>query len=107
MFARTILFFMVIFLISCSIEKTTNGFDSACLIFQEASKKNLSPEDLGSYIAGELDKMEKQPSSEDVKEVYHALFNVDPANRYELFKESAEAALKRNWNCQIMKKLYR
>jgi len=106
MFFKSITLFTMIFIISCSMQKSTNGFDSACLIFQEASTKNLNPEKLGSYISGELDKMDAQPASEDVKEVYHALFNVDPTERYGLFKESAERFLERNWDCSAMKELY-
>lgn len=84
----------------------SNGFDSACLIFKEASKKNLNPEELGNYIATELDNMDEQVASKDVKEVYHALFNVNPGQRYSLFKQSAETTLKRSWDCPAMKDLY-
>ena len=107
MFVKYIVFLAAIFIVSCSAEKPVNGFDSACLIFQEASTKNLNPEALGNYIAEELDKMATQAASEDVKDVYHALFNVAPEDRYGLFKESAESALKRKWDCDVMKKLYR
>jgi len=61
---------------------------------------------LGNYIAGEIDKIGAQTASDDVKEVYHARFNVAPEDRYGLFKESAESALKRKWNCDVMKKMY-
>lgn len=98
---------MVIFLASCSMKKTENGFDTTCLIFENAATESMSPEELGNYIAGELEGMGDQPALKDVKEVYHALFNVDPAERYSLFKESAESTLKRNWNCEAMRKLYR
>ena len=87
-------------------EKPTNGFDSACLIFQKAATKNLTPQELGNYIADEFDKMKVQMASEDVKEVYHALFNVEPTKRYGLFKESAEITLNRSWDCEAMKDLY-
>lgn len=110
MYLRSITLFTIIFLMSCSMgdkEKNLNGFDSACLIFQEAATKNLDPEALGNYIAMELDNMDEQPASKDVKAVYHALFNVDPAKRYDLFKESAEITLNRSWDCNAMKELYR
>jgi len=109
MFTKGITLSAIIFLISCSMGTSldsTNGFDSACQIFKEASTKKLNPEELGNYIASELDNMGKQFASKEVKEVYHALFNVSPSQRYKLFKESAETTLKRNWNCQAMKDLY-
>ena len=109
MFTRSITLTAIIFLMSCSMgtsPKSTNGFDSACQIFKEASTKNLNPEELGNYIATELENMGDQLASKEVKEVYHALFNVNPTQRYSLFKQSAEITLKRNWDCQAMKDLY-
>jgi len=99
-----------IFLISCGINtniKTKNGFDSACLIFQKASTMKLKPQELGVHIEGELNKLKHQKALEDVKKVYHALFNVSPNERYTLFKESADITLKRSWDCNIMKEMYK
>ena len=110
MFFKNIILLTVIFLFSCSMNtniKAKNGFDAACLIFQKASTMKLSPQKLGSYIAHELNKIESQEASEDVKQIYHALFNVSPAERYALFKESAEMTLKRSWDCDVMKKMYK
>jgi len=110
MFIKFPLLVTVVFLISCSTNtniKTKNGFDTACAIFQKASLMKLSPQELGNYIADALDKMPPQRASEDVKQVYHALFNVSPKERYTLFKESAEITLKRSWDCHIMKKMYK
>ena len=109
MFTRGITLSAIMFLISCSMgtsPNSTNGFDSACQIFKEASTKTLNPEELGNHIATKLDNMEDQFASKEVKEVYHALFNVSPNQRYKLFKQSAETTLKRNWHCQVMKDLY-
>jgi len=109
MFIRIITLTAILFLMSCSMDtplKNTNAFDSACQIFKEASTKNLNPEELGNYIATELDNMDDQTALKEAKEVYHALFNVNPAQRYSLFKQSAETTLKRNWDCQAMKVLY-
>ena len=109
MYTRSITLTVIIFLMSCSMDtplKSTNGFDSACQIFKEASTKNLDPEERGNYIATELDNMGDQIASKEVKEVYHALFNVNPVQRYNLFKQSAETTLKRNWDYQAMKALY-
>ncbi len=110
MFFKTPALLTTIFLISCSINtniKAKNGFDSACLIYQKASTMKLSPQELGDYIADNLNKLEHQKALEDVKNVYHALFNVSPKDRYALFKESAEITLKRSWDCNIMKKMYK
>ena len=106
MFIRSVVFFMVILLVSCATEKPVNGFDSACLIFKEATTKNLNPEELGIYIAEELEKLGGQFASKEVNEVFHALFNVAPEERYGLFKQSAEYTLKRDWDCDAIKSLY-
>ena len=67
----------------------------------------MSPEELGQFIADRLNNMPNQKAKIEVIEVYHALFNVDPAVRYQLFKESAEMTLGREWDCPAVKALYR
>jgi hypothetical protein len=106
---RILRFFSLIFLVSCVTTHTptvSNGFDAACKIFEEAGTKKLSPIELGSYIGSRLEDMSDLPGIEEVKSVYHALFNVDPAKRYLLFKESAEISLKHDWDCVAMKAIY-
>ncbi len=106
---RIIRFFPLIFLVSCITTHTqmvSNGFDAACNIFEEAGTKNLSPIELGAFIDSRLNDMSDLPGKEEVKSVYHALFNVDPAERYLLFKESAEISLKHDWDCAAMKAIY-
>ena len=45
--------------------------------------------------------MQEQFSSKEVKELYHALFNANPNQQYDLFKQSAEITLKRKWDCEL------
>ncbi len=100
---------VVLILASCRNEQyksVDNGFDAACLIFQEAGTKNLDPVALGIYIAKKLDEMPEIKAANDVRATYHALFNADPAIRYDLFKQSAEISLKRNWDCSAVKQIY-
>ena len=106
---RVTLLLPVVFLISCGaphIEMTQNGFDAACNIFEDTESLSYSPEELGNYIGKRLADMSDLPEKNNVISIYHSLFNVKPDNRYNLFKESAEIALQRNWNCPAMKKVY-
>jgi hypothetical protein len=106
---RIIRLFPFIFLVSCIATHTqtvSNGFDAACNIFEEAGTKNLSPIELGAFIGSRLEDMSDLPGKEEVKSVYHSLFNVDPSKRYMLFKESAEISLKHDWDCAAMKEIY-
>lgn len=89
-----------------SDKQDTNGFDTACNIFKEASQKNLSPVDLGQYIEERLKSMPEQNAKQDVIELYDVLFQAEPSRRYSLFRESAEHILKRKWHCESIKQIY-
>jgi len=39
----------------------------------------------------------------DAIDVHDALYQLDPAKRYSVFKQLAEASLKRSWNCDAVK----
>lgn len=89
---------------SANIEN--NGFDTACNIFGEALQKNLSPVELGIFIEDKLKAMPEQKAKQDVIDLFDLLFQADPSLRYQLFKESAEYSLKREWHCDSIKELY-
>lgn len=98
-----------IILSPCGLSETvklTNGFDAACLIFYEAEELDLSPQELGIHISTQLEKITDANGGKEVLSVYHAVFNISPRHRYNLFKESAETMLKRNWDCNSIKTLY-
>ncbi len=106
---KTAILILSFFLFSCGTEYTKppeNGFDAACRIFETAETKNLDPEALGVYLSDRLNNMPDLQAVDDVRVIYHALFNADPAKRYEIFKESAEMTLNRNWDCAAMKRIY-
>lgn len=99
----------MILTISCSESKENiqqNAFDTACNIFEEASQKQLPPIELGEYIEDKLKTMPEQTAKQDVIELYDALFQAAPSSRYQLFKDSAESVLKKEWECQSIKLLY-
>jgi hypothetical protein len=102
-------FILVSILASCSADKgneSNNGFDAACVIVKEALSKNLTPDELVSYVADKLNSLDVKSSHHEVVALYHALFNADPDTRYNLFRESAEAALSRRWECDSIKQFY-
>ena len=69
MFRIKPILFTIILLMSCTTTEkgaASNGFDSACLIFQKAAAMHLNPQELGNYIAEELDNMKPQIASNHI-----------------------------------------
>lgn len=50
------------------------------------------------------EKVESSVFSVDAIETFSAVATADPLQKYQLFKESAEYSLKRNWECPEMAK---
>ena len=82
--------------------KPKAGFDEMCIIFTEATNRNISGQKLSEYID---ENVRKRINSIDAIEVYSIILQVDPKERYALFKQSAEYSLKREWDCSAIEKL--
>jgi len=57
---------------------------------------------ISDYIQNNI-KARVQPG--DAIDVHDALYQLDPAERYSVFRQSAEASLKRSWNCNAVKNM--
>jgi len=85
-------------------ESTNNvsGFDTICQIYTEAVNSSMTKEQLSHYI---FNNVESRVKSTDALEAHTAVFNLEPARRYSIFKQSAEYSLKKKWDCEAVKKL--
>lgn len=81
-----------------------NGFDKMCQIYTEVFTNSL-------YINKSLiekhdvvyDMIRENVWDVDVIQAFTAVANADPDVKYDLFKQSAEYSLNREWECEIMK----
>jgi hypothetical protein len=76
------------------------GFDEICKIYTEALNSSMTKEQLSEYI---FDNVKTRVNSIDALEAHAVVFNLDPAKRYSIFKQSAELSLKHNWGCEPIK----
>lgn len=83
-----------------SVEQT--GFDEICKIYTEALNSSMQKEQMSRYI---FDNVKNRVNSVDALEAHSAVFNLDPAKRYLIFKQSAELSLKHIWDCEAVKQL--
>lgn len=85
---------------ACATSDT--GFDEICRIYAEANNSGMTKEQLSNYI---FDNVNERVNVKDAIQAHDAVFNLAPAERYSIFKQSAELSLKREWGCQAIKKL--
>lgn len=77
-----------------------DDFKSACGVFEEALSLNDEPAVMAKYVR---DNLPYRVDSDEVIEAYEAIFLVTPSDRYELFKEVAEANMDESWDCPAFK----
>ena len=90
---------------SCSnFSYATNdmGFDEICRIYTEAVNSGLKKEQLSDYI---FNNVKQRVNVKEALEVHDMIFQLAPAERYKIFKQSAELSLKRSWDCPAVKAL--
>lgn len=83
-----------------SAEGLGNDFRSACGVFEEALSLNDEPAVMAKYVRENL---QYRVDSDEVIETYEAIFLVSPSQRYDLFKEAAEANMDESWDCPAFK----
>ena len=101
------LLIILLIIISCtaySDDKKHNSFDAACNLFQEALDKGYDKQGLSDFIIKQL---KNRIASDDVTSTYHAVLNMQPEERYETFKQSAEHYTGRPWDCVAAKTLFK
>ena len=84
---------------------TTSDYDKLCLIVTETRKDNeftkLTPTEQSIELTNKVTK--SFPESAQIMSVFSMLASVDPKLKYSLFKEAAEEALSREWDCPSYK----
>ena len=78
------------------------GFDEICRIYTEAVNSSMKKEQLSDYI---FNNVKNRVNVQDALDVHDAIFQLAPAERYGIFKQSAEMSLKRNWDCPAVEAL--
>lgn len=78
------------------------GFDEICKIYTESVNSSMTKEQLSDYI---FDNIKNRVNLADALDAHNAIFNLEPAKRYSIFKQSAEFSLKHSWDCEAMKSL--
>ncbi len=76
------------------------GFDEICRIYTEAKNSSLKKQQLSDYINTNIS---ARISNKDALTTHSIIPQASPAERYQLFKKSAEHSLKRKWDCDAMK----
>ena len=87
-------------IIACAVENT--GFDEICKIYTEAINSSMPKEQLSKYI---FDNVKSRVNNIDALDAHGSVFQLDPAERYSIFKQGAEMSLKRSWDCSAVKSL--
>lgn len=97
-------FVIVVFMLAANVYAGQDaGFDEICRIYGEAQdRKNMDREQLSAYI---FDNIKQRVNVVDAIQAHSAIFNLAPAERYAIFKESAEYSLKKDWDCPAMQAL--
>lgn len=94
------LLFSLLIVSSVSAESLGADFEEVCGVFEEALSLDSEPEVMARYIR---DNLQYRVKSEEVVEIYEAIFLVNPAERYKLFKEAAEMNMEETWDCSAFK----
>jgi len=93
--------FFILFSLS-SHASVLEDFDVVCQIFTEAKNTSFDDEKRGAYIE---ENIISRTSSKEVRDAYYSIFQLSPNERYAIFKESAEHATKKTWDCPAVKEL--
>jgi hypothetical protein len=97
------LYFLIVLLFSLhAVAAEDTGFNEICRIYTEAQNSSMLGQQLSTYI---FDNVEQRVISKDARDAHDAIFQLDPTKRYEIFKQSAELALRHLWNCPAAKNL--
>lgn len=105
MIHKITLILISLFVISPALggQSEIGDFETLCTIFGEAIEfESGSIQERADYISEQVD---IRISSREVTEIYYALFNVAPGERYNLLAEAAEHYTHEKWNCLPAKQL--
>lgn len=103
MLIRQFLIYIILYLYAITAYALDNkGFDEICSIYTEAINSSMLKEQLSEYV---FDNVAARVSNSDALDAHGSIFQLDPAERYSIFKQAAEMSLKRSWDCAAVKEL--
>lgn len=80
------------------------NFDAMCALVQDAMELDLEPQARVSYINKHFS---SRVGSKDVKESYDLVFQVNPKQRYQVFKQAVENSLGETWECPALNDFFK
>lgn len=80
------------------------GFDEVCCIYTEAKNSNMSIATASKYV---MENISRRVDSKDALQAHEAIMQAMADQRYILFKQSAEHVLKKSWECEAMKSMFK
>ena len=103
-FYRALITLTLLFIISCSSQY--DSIDKICLIYDDVFN---NPALKGKSILGKHEiineLIKKHVTDVDAITAFVAVAQANPDDKYSLFKQAAEYALKRDWDCELIKGL--
>lgn len=106
--SRTLTLLTIFSISSCSgkYDAADNGFDKICLIYTDIFN---NPANSNKPVIDRLDLVGEliiaHVKDVDAITAFTAVANANPDQKYDLFKQSAEYSLKRDWDCEIIKNI--
>lgn len=97
---HTLIFLLFLSFNAMASEETS--FDEICRIYTEARNSSMTGEQMSTYI---FDNVDQRVASKDAREAHEVIFQLDPTERYDIFKQSAELVLQHPWDCPAVKNL--
>lgn len=98
------LYIIIIFLTSNTHASKIDDLDITCRIFTEAKNTTFTKEQRSTYVK---DNINSRVHSKGVRDAYFVIFNLQPKERYSIFKKAVEKELKKNWECRAAQELLR
>jgi hypothetical protein len=74
-------------------------YDSLCQLVNEAMSLESTPKARQSYINKNI---AYKVISDDVKDAFQLILQVNPENRYSVFKNAVESSLGEHWECSAL-----
>lgn len=99
---RLTLCFIIYIVTACIANAQENDFDKICSIYSTVLTKKMDAKSGSKYIN---DSIKSDIHDKDVIEAHNNIYVVSQEKRYPVFKEIAEHALNKDWNCAAMKQL--
>lgn len=97
-------FFCISISINTSFASDVKKFNAMCDLFEDVMKLRLNPKARINYINKNFD---SRVGSKEAREAYDFIFQIEPNQRYKVFKQSVESSTKQIWSCLAFKEFFK